>query len=64
MRDLKTEAAKEPTENANIDGSHLPQVHALNSLKDVFTNTTLSKASEPHMGEALSLAASRLESNV
>ncbi|KAK7510564.1 putative death-receptor fusion protein-domain-containing protein [Phyllosticta citriasiana] len=62
--DLKSEASNEPTENANIDGSHLPQVHALNCLKDVFTNTKLSRVSEPHMGEGLSLAASKLESNI
>ncbi|KAK7544770.1 putative death-receptor fusion protein-domain-containing protein [Phyllosticta citribraziliensis] len=64
MGDLEAEASNEPTENANIDGSHLPQVHALNCLKDVFTNTKLSQVSEPHMGEGLSLAASKLESNV
>ncbi|KAF2144155.1 uncharacterized protein K452DRAFT_316890 [Aplosporella prunicola CBS 121167] len=63
MRDLKYEASQEG-ENSNIDGSHLPQVHALNCLKDVFTNTRLAQPSEPHIGEALSLAGSRLESNV
>ncbi|KAL1643907.1 hypothetical protein SLS58_004581 [Diplodia intermedia] len=61
--DLKTEAVQNE-QDKNIEGSHLPQVHALNCLKDVFTNTKLAVVSEPYVAEGLSLAASRLESKV
>ncbi|OJD36189.1 heat repeat protein [Diplodia corticola] len=61
--DLKAEAVQEE-QDKNIEGSHLPQVHALNCLKDVFTNTKLAFVSEPYVAEGLSLAASRLESKV
>ncbi|GME31296.1 Armadillo-like helical [Neofusicoccum parvum] len=63
ISDLKIEAVQEG-QDSNIEGSHLPQVHALNCLKDVFTNTKLALVSEPHLAEGLSLAASRLESKV
>jgi hypothetical protein len=39
----------------------LPQVHALNCLKDVFTNTLLGTATEPHMARTLDIAAGCLE---
>ncbi|EKG10898.1 Armadillo-like helical [Macrophomina phaseolina MS6] len=61
--DLQAEAAQEG-QDKNIEGSNLPQVHALNCLKDIFTNTKLALASEPYVAEGLSLAASRLESKV
>ncbi|OMP83498.1 hypothetical protein BK809_0004879, partial [Diplodia seriata] len=61
--DLKAEAVQNE-QDKNIEGSHLPQVHALNCLKDVFTNTKLAVVSEPYVAEGLSLAASRLESKV
>lgn len=63
INDLKVEAVQEE-QDKNIEGSHLPQVHALNCLKDVFTNTKLALASEPYVAEGLSLAGSRLESKV
>lgn len=63
ISDLKIEAVQEG-QDQNIEGSHLPQVHALNCLKDIFTNTKLALVSEPYVAEGLSLAASRLESRV
>lgn len=44
--------------------NRLPQVHALNCLKDIFMNSKLGEASEPYIGKCLNLAASKLESNV
>ncbi|KAB2578407.1 Uncharacterized protein DBV05_g3058 [Lasiodiplodia theobromae] len=63
ISDLQAEAVQEG-QDKNIEGSHLPQVHALNCLKDVFTNTKLALASEPYVAEGLSLAGGRLESKV
>ena len=39
----------------------LPQVHALNCLKDVFTDTRLGPASESHISITLDIAASCLD---
>ncbi|KAF2085259.1 hypothetical protein K490DRAFT_46993 [Saccharata proteae CBS 121410] len=63
MQDLIAEAIAEGRDTTT-DGSHLPQVHALNCLKDIFIHTKLGQASEAYMAEGLSLAASRLESKV
>ena len=42
----------------------LPQVHALNCLKDVFTNTRLGPGSELHISYSLDIAAACLEKDV
>ena len=42
----------------------LPQVHALNCLKDIFTDALLGTASEPHVAITLEIAADCLESNL
>lgn len=63
VEELENEASKEIM-NTNVEESRLPQVHALNCLKDIFTNTKLGEASEPFLGSCLNLAASRLESSV
>lgn len=39
----------------------LPQVHALNCLKDVFTNTLLGTATEPLMAKTLEIAVNCLQ---
>lgn len=46
------------------DKSRLPQVHALNCIKDIFTNTSLGTATEPHMAKTLELAADCLQVDV
>lgn len=40
----------------------LPQVHALNCLKDVFTDSRLSTSTEKHVADSLDLAAGCLNS--
>lgn len=40
----------------------LPQVHAINSLKDIFTNTKIGPFTEPFIMTALTLSAERLGS--
>ncbi len=42
----------------------LPQVHALNCLKDIFTDTRLGPGTEPHVADTLDIAASCIESNM
>ena len=42
----------------------LPQVHALNCLKDVFTDTRLASVSEAHAADCLSIAANCLDSEL
>lgn len=61
VRDLTVEAIKPVDATANQDGG-LSQVHAMNCLKDMFKNSRLGEKSEPHVPEALSLAASCLSS--
>lgn len=46
------------------DNLRLPQVHALNCLKDVFTSTSLGTATEPHMAKTLDIAAGCLQADM
>lgn len=48
----------------DFENIRLPQVHALNCLKDVFTDALLGPASEPHVAITLEIAAGCLESNL
>ena len=43
---------------------HLPQVHAMNCLKDIFTNTQLGRSTEPYIADTLDIAAGCLENDV
>lgn len=43
---------------------HLPQVHALNCLKDVFTDARFGISTEPHIADSLEIATSCLESEL
>lgn len=63
MRDLVVEASKD-AESSNIEESRLPQVHALNCIKDFFMSSRLSVASEAYLGEGLELAAKTLNSKM
>ncbi|KAK8089396.1 tRNA methylation protein [Apiospora hydei] len=56
--------AKEPALISQTDGSNLPQVHALNCIKDIFKSSYLSKRAEPYLTESLQLAATSLRSEV
>jgi len=64
VRDLQTTASA-PLDLAQ-DRTHirLPQVHALNCLKDIFTNTRLGPATEIHVEETLIIAVDCLEKDV
>ena len=59
---LKLQAmAKEPT---GTDLGYLPQVHALNSLKDIFTDARFGLCIEIYVADGLEIAASCLESHM
>lgn len=49
---------------AETDGSNLPQVHALNCLKEVFKTSGLNTRAELYVPTMLQLAASSLRSEV
>ncbi|KAF2191501.1 HEAT repeat protein-like protein [Zopfia rhizophila CBS 207.26] len=51
-------------ENSNIEESRLPQVHALNCIKEIFTTSRLSTVSEAYIGDGLDLAARTLNSKI
>lgn len=63
MSDLKSLAATNPSKEGarTID---LPQVHALNSLKAIFTTAKLSERSEPYLVDVVAVAAQCLRSNL
>lgn len=63
MNDLVAETLVE-AKSANIEESRLPQVHALNCIKEIFTTSRLSVASEAHIGQGLELAAKTLNSKM
>ncbi len=63
VEDLVQEASVD-AENKNIGESRLPQVHALNCIKEIFTSSGLSIASEAYIGQGLELAAKALNSSV
>ena len=57
--------ANEPLELAQSLGQiRLPQVHALNCLKDIFTNARLGLATEVHVEKTLIIAVNCLEIDV
>lgn len=63
MKDLIAETLVE-AKRVNIEESRLPQVHALNCIKEIFTTSKLSVASEAYIGEGLELAAKTLNSEM
>lgn len=63
MKDLVAEASID-AHSTNIEESRLPQVHALNCIKDFFMSSKLSVASEVYLGEGLELAAGTLNSSM
>lgn len=44
--------------------ARLPQVHAMNCLKDVFSNTRLGSRTEPYLADTLDIACCSLESDL
>lgn len=49
---------------SETDGSKLPQVHALNCLKDIFKAAGLSRKAEAYLPTVLQLATNSLRSEV
>lgn len=58
------EIAKKHARLTETDGSNLPQVHALNCLREVFRSSLLSKKAENHLAVSLQLAANSLKSEI
>ena len=57
--------ASQPTRpDAKTKEIHLPQVHALNCLKDIFTDSRFGSQSEAHIATVLTLAFQSLDSHV
>lgn len=48
----------------DLENPRLPQVHALNCLKDIFVDTRLGPGTEPHISDTLEIATSCLESTL
>lgn len=63
LKDLIAESLTE-AQSLNIEESRLPQVHAMNCIKEFFTTSRLSGISEAYMAEGLELAAKMLNSNM
>ncbi|KAK4189594.1 thyroid adenoma-associated protein [Podospora australis] len=58
------EIGKKPVRQTETDGSNLPQVHALNCLREIFRSSLLSKRAEGYLARTLHLAATSLKSEV
>ena len=56
--------ADTPIEDLGSEDARLPQVHALNCLKDIFTDARFGPSTEAHIADTLEIAASCLESHV
>ncbi|KAI1085719.1 putative death-receptor fusion protein-domain-containing protein [Whalleya microplaca] len=56
--------ARQPAHVTETDGSNLPQVHALNCIKDVFKSSYLSKRADVYLTDCLQLAVDSLKSEV
>jgi hypothetical protein len=63
MRDLTIEATVE-AKSSNIEESRLPQVHALNCIKEFFMTSKLGASSEAFIGDGLELAAKTINSSM
>ncbi|OAF99231.1 HEAT repeat protein-like protein [Paraphaeosphaeria sporulosa] len=63
MRDLTNEATVE-AKSSNIEESRLPQVHALNCIKEFFMTSKLGASSEAFIGDGLELAAKMINSTI
>lgn len=56
--------ARRPVKLSETDETNLPQVHAMNSMKEIFKSSALSKKSELHVAAGLQLAAESLQSDM
>ena len=58
------EIGQKPVRQSETDGSNLPQVHALNCLREIFRSSLLSKRAEAYLARTLLLAGTCLKSEV
>jgi len=56
--------AQKPVKLSAKDETSLPQVHAMNSLKEVFKSSILGKRCEHHIADCLDIAADSLNSEM
>lgn len=63
IQDLQTIAHVETDIDSKDEHLDLPQVHAFNCLKDIFTDARFNTAVEQHMSTSLELAVHALESD-
>ncbi|KAI5295035.1 hypothetical protein KEM52_002538, partial [Ascosphaera acerosa] len=64
MNEMQKLAALVPDPQGHYPHLKLPQVHALNALKDLFTSTKLGPYTEPYISDALQLASDCLGSSI
>ena len=64
LLDLQAIADGPLSDGEDLGDARLPQVHALNCLKDIFTDARFGTGTEEFMGDTLEIAASCLESHV
>jgi Putative death-receptor fusion protein (DUF2428) len=62
FEDLRVEA-ESPVAGQLPAGASLPQVHALNCIKDIFTNAKLAASSDPYLSSGIELAVKCLASD-
>lgn len=63
MMELKS-LARRPVTLSETDETNLPQVHAMNCVKEIFKSSTLGKRSDKHIPDCLQLAADSLTSDM
>ena len=63
MEQLKT-LARQPAAFTAKDETSLPQVHAVNCLKEIFKSSSLGKRCDNHIADCLQIAAESLKSKM
>ncbi|PQE06896.1 HEAT repeat protein [Rutstroemia sp. NJR-2017a BVV2] len=63
MMELKS-LARRPVALSQVDETNLPQVHAMNCVKEIFKSSALGKRADKHIPDCLQLAADSLTSEV
>jgi hypothetical protein len=63
MEQLKT-LARQPAAFTAKDETSLPQVHAMNCLKEIFKSSSLGKRCDNHIADCLQIAAESLKSKM
>jgi hypothetical protein len=63
MLNLKS-ISREPAHQSETDQTSLPQVHAMNSLKETFKSSILGRRAESHIGDCLQIAVDSLKSEM